>query len=39
MTTLFDLGAREFVDVGPGRVLARLVPRNLPRLEEHALAG
>jgi malonyl CoA-acyl carrier protein transacylase len=39
MTTLFDLGAREFVDVGPGRVLARLVPRNLPALEEHALAG
>jgi len=39
MTTLFDLGAREFVDVGPGRVLARLVPRNLPNLEAHALAG
>jgi len=39
MTTLFDLGAREFVDVGPGHVLARLVPRNLPALEEHALAG
>jgi malonyl CoA-acyl carrier protein transacylase len=39
MGALFDLGAREFVDVGPGRVLARLVPRNLPALEEHALAG
>jgi [acyl-carrier-protein] S-malonyltransferase len=39
MTSLFDLGAREFVDVGPGHVLARLVPRNLPALEEHALAG
>ena len=39
MTTLFDLGAREFADVGPGHVLARLVPRNLPALEEHALAG
>jgi [acyl-carrier-protein] S-malonyltransferase len=39
MATLFELGARSFVDVGPGRVLARLVPRNLPALEEHALAG
>jgi malonyl CoA-acyl carrier protein transacylase len=40
MTALFDLGAREFVDVGPGHVLARLVPRNLPQLkEQHALAG
>jgi [acyl-carrier-protein] S-malonyltransferase len=38
MTALFDLGARDFVDVGPGRVLARLVPRNLPELEAHALA-
>jgi malonyl CoA-acyl carrier protein transacylase len=39
MTALYDLGAREFCDVGPGRVLARLVPRNLPALEEHALAS
>lgn len=39
MTALFDLGARDFVDVGPGRVLARLVPRNLPEAEAHALAG
>ena len=39
MTTLAELGARQFVDVGPGRVLARLVPRNLPTLEAHALAG
>ena len=39
MTALFDLGAREFVDVGPGHVLARLVRRNLPELEQHALAG
>src|SRR4051794_13766905 len=39
MALLFDLGARDFVDVGPGRVLARLVPRNLPALEEHAVAG
>jgi [acyl-carrier-protein] S-malonyltransferase len=38
MAALFDLGAREFVDVGPGRVLARLVSRNLPALETHALA-
>jgi [acyl-carrier-protein] S-malonyltransferase len=38
MTALFDLGARDFVDVGPGRVLARLVPRNLPELEAHAAA-
>jgi malonyl CoA-acyl carrier protein transacylase len=39
MTALFDLGARDFVDVGPGHVLARLVPRNLPEVEAHALAG
>ena len=39
MVALFDLGARDFVDVGPGRVLARLVPRNLPELKAHALAG
>jgi malonyl CoA-acyl carrier protein transacylase len=39
MTALHDLGARDFVDVGPGHVLARLVPRNLPALEQHALAG
>jgi [acyl-carrier-protein] S-malonyltransferase len=39
MTALFDLGARDFVDVGPGRVLARLVPRNLPEVQAHALAG
>jgi [acyl-carrier-protein] S-malonyltransferase len=39
MTALFEIGARDFVDVGPGHVLARLVPRNLPELEAHALAG
>ena len=39
MAALFDLGARDFVDVGPGRVLDRLARRNLPVLEEHALAG
>jgi [acyl-carrier-protein] S-malonyltransferase len=32
MQTLYDLGATEFVDVGPGRVLDRLVARN-PRKE------
>jgi [acyl-carrier-protein] S-malonyltransferase len=39
MAELYARGAREFVDVGPGRVLARLVPRNLPELEKHAIAG
>jgi malonyl CoA-acyl carrier protein transacylase len=39
MGVLWALGAREFVDVGPGHVLDRLVGRNLPLLEEHALAG
>ena len=39
MAALVDLGARDFVDVGPGRVLARLVPRNLPEMEGHALVG
>jgi malonyl CoA-acyl carrier protein transacylase len=34
MATLFALGARDFVDVGPGKVLARLARRNLPALEE-----
>jgi len=39
MHALYDLGARDFVDVGPGRVLARLVPRNLSEVEAHALAS
>jgi malonyl CoA-acyl carrier protein transacylase len=39
MATLYDLGARVYVDVGPSRVLERLVTRNLPQLEDHALAG
>jgi malonyl CoA-acyl carrier protein transacylase len=39
MAALVELGARDFVDVGPGRVLARLVPRNLPEMEGHALVG
>ena len=30
MSTLAGLGADAFLDYGPGRVLARLVPRNLP---------
>jgi malonyl CoA-acyl carrier protein transacylase len=30
MLALAALGANTFIDVGPGRVLARLVPRNLP---------
>ena len=30
MATLAGLGADTFVDFGPGRVLARLVRRNLP---------
>ena len=38
MQTLYDLGATEFVDVGPGRVLDRLVARN-PRKETHATAA
>jgi [acyl-carrier-protein] S-malonyltransferase len=39
MATLFELRAHEFVDAGPGRVLERLVARNLPALEQHALTG
>jgi [acyl-carrier-protein] S-malonyltransferase len=39
MTALYDLGAREFVDAGPGKVVARLASRNLPTQEAHALAG
>jgi [acyl-carrier-protein] S-malonyltransferase len=30
MLALWDLGGRHFVDVGPGRVLAKMVKRNLP---------
>ncbi len=30
LTTLYDLGARYFVEVGPGRVLSGLVRRTLP---------
>ena len=38
MTALVDLGARRFVDVGPGEVLARLVKRNVRREEAHVVA-
>lgn len=39
MQMLYELGASDFVDVGPGRVLERLVARN-PRIEEsHAAAA
>jgi malonyl CoA-acyl carrier protein transacylase len=37
MATLFALGARDFVDVGPGRVLQRLAARNLMGLEADVL--
>jgi malonyl CoA-acyl carrier protein transacylase len=37
MGVLHASGAREFVDVGPGKVLSRLVTRNLPALEEDVL--
>jgi [acyl-carrier-protein] S-malonyltransferase len=30
MAALVQMGARRFVDVGPGEVLARLVKRNVP---------
>jgi [acyl-carrier-protein] S-malonyltransferase len=37
MTALVKLGARRFVDVGPGEVLARLVKRNVRREEAHVV--
>jgi malonyl CoA-acyl carrier protein transacylase len=37
MIALHDAGARDFVDVGPGKVLSRLIARNLPALEEDVL--
>jgi malonyl CoA-acyl carrier protein transacylase len=37
MAALFARGAREFVDVGPGRVLQRLATRNLAVLEADVL--
>jgi malonyl CoA-acyl carrier protein transacylase len=38
MAALFALGARDFVDVGPGRVLQRLAARNLVGMEADVLA-
>ena len=35
MTALADLGMTRFVDVGPGEVLARLVPRTVPDATAH----
>jgi malonyl CoA-acyl carrier protein transacylase len=37
MGALHASGAREFVDVGPGKILSRLVSRNQPALDENAL--
>jgi len=37
MAALFAHGARNFVDVGPGRVLERLAKRNLASLEDNVL--
>lgn len=39
MQTLYGLGATEFVDVGPGRVLDRLVARNPRPGKTHAAAA
>jgi [acyl-carrier-protein] S-malonyltransferase len=39
MQTLTALGADEFVDVGPGRVLARLVKRNLREEVDHGVTA
>lgn len=38
MASLVELGATEFVDVGPGQVLARLVKRNVVEREGHVVA-
>lgn len=38
MASLYRLGARDFVDAGPGHVLERLVPRNPHDLEKRAPA-
>jgi [acyl-carrier-protein] S-malonyltransferase len=39
MQTLIALGATEFVDIGPGRVLERLVKRNVIRREADVVAA
>jgi len=38
MATLVELGATDFVDVGPGKVLARLVKRNVVEKEGHVVS-
>lgn len=38
MTALVALGAERFVDLGPGRVLERLVKRNLAEVQAHVVA-
>jgi [acyl-carrier-protein] S-malonyltransferase len=37
LAKLWELGGRTFIDVGPGRVLVRLVRENLPEAEAKAL--
>jgi malonyl CoA-acyl carrier protein transacylase len=39
MTALVGLGAEQFVDVGPGRVLERLVKRNLAEVQADVIAA
>lgn len=39
MATLGGLGAREFVDVGPGRVLAKLAKRNAATRDGHVVVA
>jgi [acyl-carrier-protein] S-malonyltransferase len=39
MTALVELGARNFIDAGPGRVLERLVKRNVGAMEGHVVAA
>lgn len=39
MQTLYAVGAEEFVDVGPGKVLARLVKRNPPSEVKRGVAA
>lgn len=39
MTALVNLGAEQFVDVGPGRVLERLVKRNVEEVQADVVAA
>ena len=39
MTALVALGAEQFVDVGPGRVLERLVKRNIVEVQADVVAA